>query len=107
MRPRKHCFFFSKICFHLASNISPHVHGPALFLCHASYARTGFLRPQSAQAFVHTSRRTTLYFDEECRVSRLYEGIPFGWALTAMPLRYSSSRVCGVGFGVGSGASVT
>ena len=51
---------------HLASNISPTLHGPALFLRGGSYTRTGFSRPQSARALVQTSRRRTIYFDGGC-----------------------------------------
>ena len=63
-------FFFGIYIFYLASNISPHAHGPALFLRDASYTRTGFSRPQSARALVHTSRRTTIYFDGGWEKSR-------------------------------------
>ena len=52
---------------HLASNISPTLHGPALFLRGGSYTRTGFSRPQSARALVQTSRRRTVFYDGECR----------------------------------------
>ena len=53
---------------HLASNISPTLHGPALFLRGGSYTRTGFSRPQSARALVQTSRRRTVFYDGECKV---------------------------------------